>query len=167
MSISYFWLLYVHIIASSLLVGSMLFFSVLFRNIKKRLSKEEFAGEIVSILRFYHPFILLCMGTLIMTGAWYLTGLKISMGPSFSKLFVPLGSKLLSVFFLVIGMCFQFFAIGLRLTRGIGPAGNGQTISSTAEERLKLLNTLENVNAVNVVIGMVTIFLGLGLTKGF
>jgi hypothetical protein len=85
MSISYFWLLYVHIIASSLLVGSMLFFSVLFRNIKKRLSKEEFAGEIVSILRFYHPFILLCMGTLIMTGAWYLTGLKISMGPSFSN----------------------------------------------------------------------------------
>ena len=89
------------------------------------------------------------------------------MGPSFSQLFVPLGTKLLSVFLLIMGMCFQFFAIGLRLTRGIGPAGNGQTIGSTTDERLKLLNTLENVNAVNVVIGMVTIFLGLGLTKGF
>ena len=81
MSTTYFWLLYVHILAACLYEGALVFFWLLMGHLRRRLEPEEYAGEIVSILRFYHPFVLVCMGVLIMTGAWYLTGLKMAMGP--------------------------------------------------------------------------------------
>ncbi|MCY3822391.1 MAG: hypothetical protein OXG62_00790, partial [Nitrospinae bacterium] len=109
----------------------------------------------------------ICMGVLIMTGAWYLTGLKMAMGPAFGKLFVPLGLKLLTVFLMMMGISFQFFAVGLRLTRGMGPAGNGRPIGDTTAERMKLLKTLEHVNLGNAVLALFAIFFGLALNKGF
>ena len=167
MTNSNFWLLYAHILAACLYEGALVFFWLLMGHLRRRLSPEEFAGEVTSILRFYHPFILICMGVLIMTGAWYLTGLKMAMGPSFGKLFVPLGLKLLTVFLMMMGISFQFFAIGLRLTRGTGPAGNGRPIGDTTDERMKLLKTLERVNLGNAVLALFAIFFGLALNKGF
>ena len=167
MSNTSFWILYVHILAACLYEGALVFFWLLMGHLRRRLEPEEYAGEIVSILRFYHPFVLICMGVLIMTGAWYLTGLKMAMGPAFGKLFVPLGLKLLTVFLMMMGISFQFFAVGLRLTRGTGPAGNGRPISDTTEERMKLLKTLEHVNLGNAVLALFAIFFGLALNKGF
>ena len=145
----------------------MSFFSILVKNLRNRLSPEEFAGEVVSILRFYHPFILLCMGILIMSGAWYLTGIKIAMGPSFGTLFVPLGLKLGMVFLTVMGLSFQFFGLGLQLTRGIGPAGNGRAISDGTDERLRLIRAVERTNIVNLIFALSAAFLGLSMSKGF
>lgn len=167
MARSYFWILYGHIIAACIFEGGMIFFGVLLINLKKRLTPDEFSGEVAALLRFYHPFILICMGVLIMTGAWYLTGLKAAMGANFGRLFLPLGLKLAAVFVLVMGMSFQFFAIGLRLTRGTGPAGNGQPLSATLEERLGLIRSLTIANTVNILIGLVAILFGLVLSKGF
>lgn len=167
MTKSYFWLLYAHILAACLYQGALVFFSLLMGHLRRRLSPEEFAGEVVSILRFYHPFILVCMGLLIMTGAWYLTGLKMAMGPSFGKLFVPLGLKLLTVFLMMMGISFQFFAVGLRLTRGTGPAGNGRPPGAATDERIQLLKTLARVNAANAILALFAIFFGLALNKGF
>lgn len=164
---SYFWVLYVHILAACLFEGGMAFFWLLLGSLRRRLSPEAFAGEAVAILRFYHPFILACMGLLILTGAWYLTGLKMAMGPSFGRLFVPLGLKLAVVFLLVVGMSFQFFALGLRLTRGLGPAGDGRPIGPTTEERLRLLRALERVNLANLLLGLLAILFGLVLNKGY
>ncbi len=169
MSNTSFWLLYVHILAACLYEGALVFFCFLTRHLRRRLSPEEYADEIISILQFYHPFVLICMGVLIMTGAWYLTGLKMTMGPAFGKIFVPLGLKLLTVFLMMMGISFQFFAVGLRLTRGLGlgPAGNGRSIGDMTEERTKLLRTLERVNLANAVLALFAIFFGLALNKGF
>lgn len=162
---SYFWLLYAHILAACLYQGALVFFWLLMRHLRRRLPPAEFAGEITSILRFYHPFVLVCMGALIMTGAWYLTGLKMAMGPAFGRLFVPLGLKLLTVFLMMMGVSFQFFAVGLRLTRGTGPAGNGRPLGATTDERLRLLRTLERVNLANAVLALFAIFFGLALDE--
>ncbi|MDA0999340.1 MAG: hypothetical protein O2807_02320 [bacterium] len=167
MARSDFWILYGHILAACLFEGGMVFFGILLANLKRRLTPEEFSGEVSALLRFYHPFSLICMGALILTGAWYLTGLKAAMGANFGRIFVPLGLKLLAVFALVMGMSFQFFAIGLRLTRGTGPAGNGKPLSTTLEDRLGLIRTLSITNTVNAVIGLMAIFFGLALSKGF
>lgn len=166
MSQSNFWILYGHLVFASFFQGGMLFFSFLLRSLRSRLSPEEFAGEVTLILRFYHPFILLCMGILIMTGAWYLTGLKMAMGSEFGRLFVPLGIKLATVFFLIMGLSFQFFALGLRLTRGIGPAGNGRPIGHTTDERLRVIRAIEWTNFANFLLGLMAILFGLNLTKG-
>jgi uncharacterized membrane protein len=163
---SNFWILYGHLVFACFFVGGMLFFSLLLRSLRGRLSPDEFVGEVALILRFYHPFILMCMGVLIMTGAWYLTGLKMAMGPAFGRLFVPLGMKLGAVFVLIMGMSFQFFALGLRITRGIGPAGNGRPIGDTTEERMRVIRTVEWTNLVNIFLGLITILFGLSLGKG-
>jgi len=164
---SYFWILYGHLTFACFLIGGMAFFSILVKSLRGRLSPEEFAGEVVSILRFYHPFILLCVGVLIMSGAWYLTGLKIAMGPSFGVIFVPLGFKLGVVFLIVMGLSFQFFALGLRLTRGTGPAGNGRPITEGTDERLRLIRAVERANIVNLIFALAAVFLGLSMSKGF
>ena len=161
---SYFLILYGHLIFACFFIGGMSFFSILVKNLRKRLSPDEFAGEVVSILRFYHPFILLCMGILIMSGAWYLTGVKIAMGPSFGALFVPLGLKLGVVFLAVMGLSFQFFGLGLRLTRGIGPSGNGRSISDGTDERLRLISAVERSNFVNLIFALSAAFLGLSMS---
>lgn len=163
---SYFWILYGHLVFACFFEGGMLFFSILLRSLKSRLSPEEFAGEVTQILRFYHPFILICMGILIMTGAWYLTGLKMAMGPAFGRVFVPLGLKLAMVFLLIMGMSFQFFGLGLRLTRGMGPAGNGRAISDSTDERLRIIRAIEWTNFVNLLLGLVAILFGFNLSKG-
>ncbi len=163
---SNFWILYGHLVFACFFEGGMLFFSLLLRSLRGRLSPDEFAGEVAQILRFYHPFILLCMGVLIMTGAWYLTGIKMAMGPAFGRLFVPLGMKLAAVFVLIMGMSFQFFALGLRLTRGIGPAGNGRPIGDTTDERLRVIRAIEWANLVNFLLGLMAILFGLSLGKG-
>ncbi len=163
---SNFWILYGHLIFACFFEGGMLFFSLLLRSLRRRLNPEEFAGEVALILRFYQPFILVCMGVLIMTGAWYLTGLKAAMGPAFGRLFVPLGMKLGTVFLLIMGMSFQFFGLGLRLTRGIGPAGNGRPIGDTTEERLRLIRAVEWTNLANFLLGLMAILFGLGLRNG-
>ncbi len=164
---SAFWILFVHILSACLFQGGMVFFAILLRSLRRRLSPEEFAGEAVEILRFYHPFILACMGVLIITGAWQLTGLKAAMGASFGRLFIPLGLKLGFVFLLVLGMSFQFFALGLRLTRGTGPAGNGRPLSDTTEGTLQLIRAVERVNLVNILLGLLAIFFGLALSKAY
>ncbi len=166
MTRSNFWILYGHIIFACFFVGGMLFFSLLLQSLRRRLSPDEFAGEVTLILRFYQPFILICMGVLIMTGAWYLTGLKMAMGPAFGRLFVPLGMKLGTVFVLIMGMSFQFFGLGLRLTRGMGPAGNGRPLSDTTDERLRLIRAVEWTNLVNILLGLMAILFGLNLGKG-
>ena len=162
-----FWLLYAHLLAACLYEGALVFFWLLMRHLRRRLPPAEFAGEVASILRFYHPFVLACMGVLIMTGAWYLTSLKMAMGPAFGRLFVPLGLKLLAVFLMMMGISFQFFAVGLRLTRGTGPAGNGCPPDAATDERVRLLRTLERANLANAVLALFAIFFGLALNKGF
>ncbi|MEK6712156.1 MAG: hypothetical protein AABZ64_16435 [Nitrospinota bacterium] len=164
---SYFWILYLHILGACLYVGAVAFFAILLQSLRRRLPPEEFAGETAAIVRFYHPFILVCMGVLILTGAWYLTGLKAAMGPGFGAIFVPLGLKLGTVFLMVLGMSFQFFALGLRLTRGTGPAGNGRPPAAGTEERLALIGAIERTNLVNLLLGLLAIFFGLALNKGF
>ncbi len=167
MPLSDFLILYAHLAFACFFIGGMTFFSILVKSLRRRLTPEEFAGEVVSILRFYHPFILICMGVLIMSGAWYLTGLKAAMGASFGRIFVPLALKLGVVFLIVMGMSFQFFGLGLRLTRGTGPAGNGRTIGDTTEERLGLIRAVERANAANLILGLAAVFFGLSLSKGF
>ncbi|MBT3433617.1 MAG: hypothetical protein HOC91_05835 [Nitrospinaceae bacterium] len=167
MSRSYFWILYAHLAFACFFIGGMTFFSILVANLRKRLTPEEFAGEVVSLLRFYHPFVLLCMGVLIMSGAWYLTGVKVAMGPRFGTIFVPLGLKLGTVFLIVMGLSFQFFGLGLRLTRGMGPAGNGRPPSEGTEERLRLIRAVEKANLFNMLLSLIAVFLGLSMSKGF
>jgi hypothetical protein len=89
-----------------------------------------------------------------------------AMGPAFGRLFVPLGMKLGAVFVLIMGMSFQFFALGLRITRGIGPAGNGRPIGDTTEERMRVIRAVEWTNLVNIFLGLITILFGLSLGKG-
>jgi uncharacterized membrane protein len=164
---SYFWILYLHILGACLYAGALAFFGLLAASLRRRLAPAEFAGEMTAVVRFYHPFILVCMGVLILTGAWYLTGLKVAMGPRFGTIFVPLGLKLATVFLMVMGMSFQFFALGLRLTRGTGAAGNGRPLAAGTEERLRLIRALERTNLVNLFLGLLAIFFGLALGKGF
>jgi len=164
---SYFWILYGHLVFACLFLGGMTFFAILLKSLKKRLAPEEFAGEVISILRFYHPFILFCMGTLIMSGAWYLTGLKVAMGLSFGTIFLPLGLKLGVVFLVMMGLSFQFFGLGLRLTRGTGPAGNGRPIGDGTPERLKIIRAVEITNLINIILALAAVFFGLALSKGF
>ena len=163
---SYFWLLYVHTVVAALFLGGMVLFQILLVSLRRRLSPAEYAGEAISILRFYHPLLLLFMGLLILTGARNLTGLKTVMGLSFGRLFFPLAFKLGGVFLLVMGMSFQFFVLGLRLTRGTGPAGNGRLLADTAEERLRLLRAIGRINLVNIIIALFTFYSALVLGKG-
>ena len=167
MSRSYFWLLYAHLAFACFFIGGMTIFSILVANLRKRLNPEEFTGEVVSILRFYHPFVLFCMGVLIMSGAWYLTGVKIAMGRNFGTIFIPLGLKLGTVFLIVMGLSFQFFGLGLRLTRGMGPAGNGRPPSGGTEDRLRLIRAVEKANLINTLFALIAVFLGLSMSKGF
>jgi hypothetical protein len=163
---SYFWLLYVHIVMAALFLGGMVLFQILLASLRWRLSPTEYASEVVSILRFFHPLLLLFMGLLILTGAWNLTDLKTAMGLSFGKLFFLLAFKLGGVFLLVMGMSFQFFAFGLRLTRGTGPTENGRPLADTFEERLRLLRVVGRINLANIVITLFTFYFALALGKG-
>ena len=79
-------------------------------------------GQMVKIV---HPILLGALGLLIMSGAAMLTDLKAALGTRyFSQLFVTLGPKLLLVFILALLNSYQFFGLGLPLTRSIAEAAD-------------------------------------------
>jgi uncharacterized membrane protein len=114
-------LAYLHVVSALIFLGGMVFIAGLLVPSARRLGEAgrtlQTIGQVVKIV---HPVLLASLGILIVTGAAMLTDLKAALGSRyFSQLFAALGSKLLVVFILALLSSYQFFRLGLPLTRSM------------------------------------------------
>ena len=88
----------------------------------RRLPPERCMGRFSRVLVIYHPFILVLLGVILMTGAMLITELKIRIGVEFFEvMFHSLGQKLLIFFLIALYSSHMFFGVGLKLTRANAP----------------------------------------------
>lgn len=110
---------YLHLASALLYLGGMVFIGGLLIPAARRLGEvQEALQAIGQVVKVVHPVLLASLGLLIMTGAAMLTTLKVALGGRyFSEVFATLGPKLLIVFTLALLNSYQFFRLGLPLTR--------------------------------------------------
>jgi len=110
-------------------------------------------------LRLYNPLQIGALGIVIFTGAFQLTELKAVYREMFvQQLGYMLAVKLSFAFFLVIFSVYQAMAIGHRFVRR---QESGETV--TPHELDSLLQRLNGTNACLLVMGVITLWLGLQL----
>ena len=135
-------LAYLHLVSALIYVGGMVFTGGLLISSARRLRDVESTLQAISqVIKIVHPVLLGALGLLIMTGAAMLTNLKATLGSRyFSQLFGTLGPKLLVVFILALLNTYQFFRLGLPLTRSLTEAAEGPVAIS--QERMAAMLTL-------------------------
>jgi hypothetical protein len=117
-----------------------------------------------------HPISLASLGLLILTGAAMLTDLKAALGGRyFGQLFSTLGPKLLMVFILALLNSYQFFGLGLRLTRSVTEAAHGDEAieGDRAAARRILVGRLQRCTWVGASLGAAALYLGLAMGRGW
>ena len=161
---------YLHLMAAVLYLGGMAFVGGLLIPVARRLRGGRKTVEAIGhLVKIVHPVSLAALGLLIMTGAIMLTDLKIALGGRyFSQLFATLGPKLLVVFVLALLNSYQFFGLGLRLTRSIAQEAEGQT-AVTEEQVAAMLPTvgrLQRCAWTSIALGAAAVYLGLAMGHG-
>ncbi len=128
----------------------------------RRLPPERCMGRFSRVLVIYHPFILVLLGVILMTGAMLITELKIRIGVEFFEvMFHSLGQKLLIFFLIALYSSHMFFGVGLKLTRANAPL-ELREFEMPMEDQLRTLRRLHTGTIVNL--GLTIYAYALGVT---
>ena len=126
----------------------------------RRLPPERCMGRFSRVLVIYHPFILVLLGVILMTGAMLITDLKIRVGVEFFEvMFHSLGQKLLIFFLIALYSSHMFFGVGLKLTRANAPL-ELREFEMPMEDQLRTLRRLHTGTIVNLVLTIYAYALG-------
>ena len=164
-------LLYVHLLAALLYLGGMVCVAGLLIPVARRLPEGRVTMRaVVQLVAILHPVLLAALGVLIVTGAAMVTDLKVALGSRyFSQVFATLGPKLLVVFILALLNAYQFFGLGLRLTRSAAADG-GPTVAATDGQTAMMIATVGRLQWcawAGAALGGVAIYLGLAMGHGW
>jgi len=99
-----------------------------------------------------------------------LTDLKAALGSRyFIHLFSTLGPKLLVVFILALLNSYQFFGLGLCLTRFMVEAASGQEVMADDQvaAKLMLVGRLQRCAWIGAALGGAALYLGLAMGRGW
>jgi uncharacterized membrane protein len=155
-----------HLVAAALYLGGTL---TLGAAVLPAFRGEGDAGRratLARILRVAHPVSLASLGILVLTGAGGVTALKEAYGAQFAaRWFGPLGLKLLLVFILLLVASYEFFGLGLRLTRAAAREAAGEE-GLAPEVHARLVARLQSVALANGLLGAAASILGLVLARG-
>lgn len=158
---------FLHLVAGLLYLGGMIFIGGLLIPAARRLGEVRRVIQAIGhLVQIVHPTSLAALGLLIMTGAVMLTDLKVALGSRyFSELFATLGSKLLVVFVLALLNSYQFFGLGLRLTRSVaqGPEGHEAISEGQMAVLLTKVDRLQRCAWAGAALGGAAVYLGLAL----
>ena len=117
-------------------------------------------GRFSSVLVYYHPFILVLLGVILMVGAMLITELKIKIGVRFFEvMFHSLGLKLLLFFIIALYSSHMFYGIGLKLTRANAPP-ELREFEMPMEDQLRRLRRLHIGTIVNLLLASYSFYLG-------
>ena len=120
-------------------------------------------GRFSRVLVIYHPFILVLLGIILMTGAMLITELKVRIGVEFFEvMFHSLGQKLLIFFLIALYSAHMFFGFGLKVTRANAPLELRQ-FEMPMEDQLKTLRRLHTGTIVNLLLSGYAYSLGLNM----
>jgi len=162
---------YLHVVSALIYLGGMVFIAGLLVPSARRLGEAgrtlQTIGQAVKIV---HPVLLASLGLLIVTGAAMLTNLKAALGSRyFSQLFAALGPKLLVVFILALLSSYQFFRLGLLLTRSMAEEAEGplRMPPDRMAALLRLVGRLQGCAWTAAALGGVVAALGLVLRHGW
>ena len=155
-----------HLVAAALYLGGTLTMGAA---VLPAFRGEGDAGRratLARILRVAHPVSLASLGILVLTGAGGVTALKGAYGAQFAaRWFGPLGLKLLLVFVLLLVASYEFFGLGLRLTRAAAREAAGER-GLAPGVHARLVARLQTVALANGLLGAAASLLGLVLARG-
>ena len=162
---------YLHLVLALLYLGGMVFTGgVLIPSARGLRDGRKSLQATSQMVKVVHPVLLGSLGLLILTGAAMLTTLKAALGDRyFSQLFATLGPKLLVVFILALLNSYQFFGLGLPLSRSISEVADEPM--RMPQERmtalLTLMGRLQGCAWAAAALGGVAGVLGLALRRGW
>ncbi len=158
-------LLYLHLLATVVYLGGLVTVGGILLPVMGKVSDRRQGREmVIRVIRIFHPVSLLCLGVLVITGASSLTGFKVRWGLRyFVDLYSILGPKLLLVFVLILVSTYQFFGVGLRLSRMWEGEGEGRPADPMRVGRL--FRHLTICVWVNVLLTVAVVYLGLVLSR--
>ncbi len=126
----------------------------------RRLPPERCMGRFCRVLVIYHPFILILLGVILMTGAMLITDLKVRIGTQFFEvMFHSLGQKLLIFFLIALYSSHMFFGVGLKVTRANAPP-ELREFEMPMEDQLRTLRRIHTGTIVNLVLSIYAYSLG-------
>ena len=162
---------YLHLVLALLYLGGMVFTGGVLipsaRGLRDGRKSLRATSQVVKVL---HPVLLGSLGLLILTGAAMVTSLKAALGDRyFSQLFATLGPKLLVVFILALLNSYQFFGLGLPLSRSIPEVTEGpmRMPQERVTAMLTLMGRLQGCAWAAAALGGVAGVLGLALRRGW
>jgi uncharacterized membrane protein len=156
----------VHLLAAALYLGGTLMLGAAVLPAFRGEGDPGRRASLARILRIAHPVSLAALGILVLTGAGQVTVLKGASGGDFAaRWFGLLGLKLLVVFILVLAAAYEFFGLGLRLTRAAAREAEGEA-GLDPRVHARLVARLHAAALTNGVLGSVASVLGLLLARG-
>ena len=162
---------YLHLVVAFLYLSGMVFVGGFLIPTARRFPEaRQTFQSIARVITVVHPISLASLGVLIITGAAMLTDLKAALGSRyFIHLFSTLGPKLLVVFVLALLNSYQFFGLGLRLTRSMVDGAERQ--EGMADDRiaagLMLVGRLQRCAWIGAALGGAALYLGLAMGRGW
>ncbi len=162
---------YLHLLSALIYLGGMVFIGGFLVPSARRLGEAGRTLEAIGqVLKIVHPILLGSLGLLIITGAAMLTSLKAALGSRyFSQLITTLGPKLFVVFILTLLSSYQFFRLGLPLSRSTGEEAQAplKMPREGMSALLKLVGRLQGCAWTAAALGGVAGALGLALRHGW
>jgi uncharacterized membrane protein len=162
---------YLHLVLAFLYLSGMVFVGGFLIPAARRFpGARQTLQSIARVITVVHPISLASLGVLIITGAAMLTDLKAALGSRyFIHLFSTLGPKLLVVFILALLNSYQFFGLGLRLTRSMGEDARGQVVveDDRIAAGLLLVGRLQRCAWIGAALGGAALYLGLAMGRGW
>ena len=162
---------YLHLVVAFLYLSGMVFVGGFVIPAARRYQEaRQTLQSIARVITVVHPISLAALGLLIITGAAMLTDLKAALGGRyFSHLFSTLGPKLLVVFILALLNSYQFFGLGLRLTRSMVDGAERQEGMTDGQVAAALVqvNRLQRCAWISAALGGAALYLGLAMGRGW
>ena len=151
---------WLHLIALAVYLGSIVSLWIMLLPTTAKLDEKKIQHEFLACsLRLYNPVQTGALGVLLFTGAFQLTDLKAAYRELFVKqLGYNLAVKLSVAFFLVLFSVYQTMGVAHRFVKR-HEAGD----SFTPQELVSLIRKLKNLNAVILMLALITLWFGLRL----
>ena len=154
-------LLYVHLLSMAAVVGGSLFMTFILTPLaRKVLGERERMQLLAAVLKRFHPFLLLCYGLLLVSGAWMVTDVKIASGVNYFKTYGGiLIWKLGLVFAALMVASYQFFGLGTGIVYAVEN-------NLELKDAMRRLQRLWHASLANLAILFAVVYLGLRLSRG-
>jgi uncharacterized membrane protein len=156
---------FAHLLASMVYLGGAWFLGAALIPGLAAAAPEHRIRTVAAVIRWHHPTSLAALGVLVLTGAFTLTSAKAGLGAQyFPKLFTVLGPKLLLAFVLVMLSSYQFFGLGLRLTRSL-PEDGGTVSAEVQAWQLRIVDRIQVCALTGAALASVLSGLGMALAR--